>query len=150
MYLCRSTHRHIEDMIFHFYLTVWLSPKSRKQVIKYKCAKYSELVCEMWNVHKKDELMSCLVMNSSRVPGFPSDQAVSAAALTYTEWVTPHSHHKYNAFYVNKAKMEDSEGNKEKNVVKVLAKRPPQSTETEVQLFSPYDLGFSRMEKYFR
>ena len=86
----------------------------------------------MWNADKKDELMSCLVMNSSRAPGFPSDQAVSAAALTYTEWVTPHSHHKYNAFYVNKAKMEDSEGNKEKNVVKVLAKRPPQSTETEV------------------
>ena len=46
--------------------------------------------------------------------------------------------------------MEDIEGNKERNVVKVLAKRPSQSTETEVQLFSPYDLGFSRMEKYFR
>ena len=41
--------------------------------------------------------------------------------------------------------MGDSEGNKEKNVVKVLAKRPSQSTETEVCInqtteFIPLDL----------
>ena len=42
--------------------------------------------------------------------------------------------------------MEDIEGNKERNVVKVLAKRPSQSTETEVcknQSFTSLDFDIS-------
>ena len=46
--------------------------------------------------------------------------------------------------------MEDSEGNKERNVVKVLAKRPSQSTETEVcKPIVRVDFDISGMDKYF-
>ena len=52
--------------------------------------------------------------------------------------------------------MEDTEGNKERNVVKVLAKRPSQSTEAEVckpivtvHSRDSFDFDISGLEKYF-
>ena len=49
--------------------------------------------------------------------------------------------------------MEESEGNKERNVVKVLAKRPSQSTETEVRTnhyeLTPPDLVFTELKNTF-
>lgn len=49
--------------------------------------------------------------------------------------------------------MEDPEGNKERNVVKVLAKRPSQSTDTEVSTnhyeLTPPDLVFTELKNTF-